>query len=142
MARGTEKGEAGGGHRGFAVLKNLAPVERPTVRGTLQGLGELLASSGLQLTFQLQLHDASDASHYVLALDGMGAKVSTASTPRPDLELITTQATWMAIAAGKLAPIAAFLGGRMRVRGNATLAQQLLKLAAGSDGRTQLCERR
>ena len=72
-------------------------------------------------------------------LDGEKATVSTGPADKPDLELIMAPETWWEVASGRLAPHEAFSSGRMRVRGDTDLAQDVLKHAAASPGPTHLC---
>jgi putative sterol carrier protein len=58
---------------------------------------------------------------------------------RPTVEVITTSDTWKEIASGRLAPHDAFLGGRMRVRGDVRTAQRIVKHLSGSEGLTSVC---
>jgi hypothetical protein len=127
----------------FAVLKDLtAPGPRDLAR-TVERLGELLAPSRLRANLQLRLvHDTAgkETACVRLTLDLGTATTSSEPMDDPDLELITTPDTWWEIATGKLAPHDAFLGGRMRVRGDTDLAQDMLReVAASPAGRTHLC---
>jgi putative sterol carrier protein len=127
----------------FAVLLDLtAPGPRDVLK-TFDRLGDLLAPSQRRSTVQLRLvHDATGDQTSCVRLTLDAGKATTSSEPldNPDVELITTPEVWWEIATGKLAPHDAFLGGRMRVRGNTRVAQDMLKLVAASpDGRTHLC---
>jgi putative sterol carrier protein len=73
-------------------------------------------------------------------LDGEKTSTSSERADDFDVEIITTPETWWEIATGKLAPHDAFLTGRMRVRGDTSMAQNGLKQAAASpEGRTHFC---
>jgi len=129
----------------FAVVQNL--TQRGDLAGTFARLGEILAPSKLRAALKVQLLDdqrepARRTSYFTVTIGGGKAKVTTDQAAKADIELITTPETWWEIAAGKLAPHEAFRRGRMRVRGDFGLAQDLLKHAAGSRGRTHLCKGR
>ncbi len=129
----------------FAVLKDLRSKGQASPEETIKRMGELLSKSNIKGTFHLRIVDGgsvADAPVFSVNLGGAkaakakaGAKAATKST----VEVITTSATWSEIASGRLAPHDAFLGGRMRVRGNAGLAQRMLKHLAGDEGSTFLC---
>jgi putative sterol carrier protein len=125
----------------FATLKDLTRGGKASIAETTKSLGEQLAVAGAKGTFRLSLAEgrgSAKATVYDLPLGGAKTKAAKSSA-KPAVELITTPETWMEVASGRLAPHDAFLGGRMRVRGNAFTAQRLLKHIAGSEGRTFLC---
>src|SRR5229473_188591 len=119
----------------FAVLPDLtAPGPRDVLK-TIDRLGELLAPSQRHATIQLRLlHDAvgDQTSCVRLTLDAGKASPSPEPIDNPDIELITTPEVWWEMATGKLAPHDAFLGGRMRVRGDTRVAQDILKEVTAS----------
>lgn len=58
-----------------------------------------------------------------------------------DLELVMSAATWTEIALGRLAPLEAFSAGRLRLRGDAELANRLYEHLKGDDGGiTRICK--
>jgi putative sterol carrier protein len=124
----------------FATLKNLAS-SGSSADQTLNRLAELLSQSKLRGTFQLRLlreGKMEGASVHSVAFGSTKAKASTKRS-KPTVELITTPETWAEIASGRTAPHDAFLGGRMRVRGDVRVAQLMLKHLAGSEGLTSVC---
>jgi putative sterol carrier protein len=129
----------------FAVMKDLTKGSRTSAAEITKKLGEELASAKARGTLRLRLLEGGDlakASVFDIALAGAkGAKgKSGAKAPgKATVELITTPETWGEIASGQLAPHDAFLGGRMRVRGNVFTAQRLFKHVAGSEGLTFMC---
>jgi len=123
----------------FAAIKDLTRGGKASAAETAKNLGEQLGASKAKGTLRLSLMEGGNAANttsYDVPLGGAKAKAAKA---KPVIELITTPETWMEIASGRLAPHDAFLGGRMRVRGNAFTAQRLLKHIAGTEGRTFLC---
>jgi len=59
----------------------------------------------------------------------------------PDLEIVLRQDTWREIASGQLSPVDAYLGGRMRVRGDYELGKRLLRSVSSSpDASVDPCE--
>jgi hypothetical protein len=135
-------------NRGFAVIKDLRVGNDASPERTINRLGELLAPSKIRGALQLRLLDVhtgaersgADRARFLnVVLDGTGFKCGTEAIDKPDLELLTTSEVWAEIARGELAPIAAFLAGRMRVRGAVRFAQRVHKHVAAGEGRTQLC---
>jgi hypothetical protein len=132
----------------FAAIKDLTGGrEIVDTAATFARLGELLASSGLRATLQVHLldqadrHDEADPhkSSFTVKLVDKKATTGTRALSKADVELITTPETWLEIARGELPPHEAFFSGRMRVRGNVGLAQDMLKHIADSPGRTHHC---
>lgn len=127
----------------FAVIQDLTTPGPRDVAKTLDRLGELLAPSKLHATLQLRLvHDSvgDKTSSVRLMLEGEKTRTSSERVDNFDVEIITTPETWWEIATGKLAPHDAFLTGRMRVRGDTRMAQNVLEQVAASPvGRTHLC---
>ena len=61
--------------------------------------------------------------------------------PGIDLELIMSETTWLEIAMGRLAPLEAFGAGRLRLRGDAGLANKLYeRLKGDAGGVTSVCK--
>jgi hypothetical protein len=126
----------------FAVIHNLTTSGRTSPSDTLKRLAELLGPSKLHGTIRIRLLDGGkveDAPIHTVTVGGGKAKHGSKSAAKTTVELITTPETWAEIAAGRLAPHDAFLGGLMRVRGSVGLAQRMLKHVAGSDGATYIC---
>jgi putative sterol carrier protein len=125
----------------FATIKDLTRGGKATIAETAKNLVEELAGSKTKGIFRLSLIAGKEKGPavYDVPLGRAKAKGTTKASAKPTVELITTSETWIEIASGRLAPHDAFLGGRMRVRGNAFTAQRLLKYLAGSEGRTFLC---
>jgi len=125
----------------FATIQNLAASGERDVAKALHRLGELLAPSQLHATFQLQLvHDTvgeQTSSVRLMLADGK-ATISSERIDNPDVEIITTPETWWEIATGKLGPQDAFFSGRMRLRGDTRVAQNMLKVVASPKGETHL----
>ncbi len=124
----------------FALLKNLTSAGTSPEQ-TLAELAQLLTPSKMKGTFQLRLlreGKMEGSSVSSVALGAAKAKPS-AKAAKPTVEVITTHEIWREIASGHLAPHDAFLGGRMRFRGDAGVAQKMLKHLAGSEGLTSVC---
>ena len=124
----------------FALVQDL--TSKGDLAGTFSRLGELLAPAGLQGSIRVQLVDRlglEQRSYFTLTIANKKAKLSIASSGKPDVELITTREIWWEIAKGKMAPHDAFFKGLMRVRGKGGLAQDMLKQVS-TGGRTHFCK--
>src|ERR1700690_3474072 len=140
MRRHPDNASSGSG--AFAVLKDLTAGVKSDPRSTFDRLAELLAPSKLRGTLQIWLvSDEPSQAESCFRLTSAAKKwsVSTAAAKKVNVELAMKPEVWSQIASGRLAPHDAFLSGRMRVRGNTALAQEMLKHLAGSSGRTHLC---
>lgn len=62
-------------------------------------------------------------SRWCLTLAPRGTEVSRDTIEHPDLEIITSEDTWLSIANGQLSPLEAFAKGNLRIRGNIELAR-------------------
>jgi putative sterol carrier protein len=124
----------------FALLKDLRVKGSDKPEATFARLGELLKSSKTHGVLQLRLVDGNGQETLIRTSVGQTkGKSGAQAKAKPRIEIITTAETWTEMAAARLSPIDAFLGGKMRVRGDPALAQTLLREAAGSAGRTHLC---
>ncbi|MEU5877661.1 SCP2 sterol-binding domain-containing protein [Spirillospora sp. NPDC047279] len=75
--------------------------------------------------------DATDDRRYLTASPGRagGDRVS-----RPDVEVVIAPETFWKMAEGAYSPVAALQDGRLRLRGDMTLAKRLLRFLAGPGG--------
>jgi putative sterol carrier protein len=111
----------------YFTLQRLSAPSVSDLGKTFSRAAELLADSKEHATLQFRI--VGDAPGcWTIVLDGSGAR-AIADTPaaKPDFEIVTSTATWQEIADGKLAPLRAFTQGRMRVRGNFSLGEQVLQ---------------
>ena len=127
--------------RGFAMIKDLTAGGRNDTAGTFKSLSELLAASHLRGTLQVWLvpDKHTQASCFRVNFAARKSTLSTTAVKKPSVELVMKPEVWAQIAAGRLAPIDAFMDGLMRIRGDVTLAQKMMKHSAGSPGRTHFC---
>ncbi len=57
--------------------------------------------------------------------------------PAPDLEIITSERTWRRIASGELAPMAAFIAGDLRFRGDVAVAGRIVRHLHATSARSE-----
>jgi putative sterol carrier protein len=119
----------------FAIpFKNFLGPNKSTIP-TLESfkkMAELLNRGRTTSIVQITLINGGTAQMWCLTLSRSGCEVSNKVTDRPHLELITDNKTWSHLAAGKLSPLKAFGQGKLRVRGDITLAHTIAKkLQAG-----------
>lgn len=91
------------------------------LRRMADGLGRLKSAAVVQLT----LTQGQRRTHRCVGITPAGAEVGDYEVENPDLEILTSTKEWQRIASGETSPLEAFLGGRLRVRGDLGLARRL-----------------
>ena len=76
---------------------------------------------------RITLGPEEKARRWNIGLAPGGAKVAEGDAGEPDLELITSEETWSEIIGGRLSPLDAFTGGRIRVLGDVELARLMFR---------------
>ena len=100
---------------------------------SIRRFGEIIGTSQKQ-PVSLGFHIIGVAARYWrLQIGPQGPKVSEeapddANTPRPDIEVITSEQTWRNIAEGTLSPMSAMIAGQLRFRGDVALARHVVQL--------------
>lgn len=124
----------------FACLADLDLDEGVEPSIALKQLSQKLRSTTRVGTLQLTLVDADtgNASTRVSFGNALAPAQETAQ-PGPTFEVITTRQTWAQIIASALSPLEAFLRGKLRIRGDASLAQDVFEELAATPGITRLC---
>jgi SCP-2 sterol transfer family len=131
----------------FAFVKNLSMDGDGSPEATLKTLASLLKTSSVTGTLQLRILDSApskDLGVFRVTFGPTKRKASPKSkaNAKTRVELISTSETWIAIASSRLSPIEAFLRGKMRIRGDAVMAQDILEHVAATPGLTHLCGRK
>ena len=80
---------------------------------------------GINATYQW---DISDAGKWYATLSDDGATVSEGEAEEPNITITVTEENWLAIVAGTLAPQMAFLTGKIKIKGDMSLAMKLQNL--------------
>lgn len=99
---------------------------------SIRRFGEIIGTSQKQ-PVSVGFHIIGDAARYWrLQVGPQGPKVSEEApedtkSPRPDIEVTTSEQTWRSIAEGTLAPMSAMIAGQLRFRGNVALARQVVQ---------------
>jgi putative sterol carrier protein len=91
---------------------------------SVRRFGELLAA-GSPVSVGLRLANGTQQAIH-LRTDG-----DTADRSAPDLEIITSEGTWHRIASGQLEPMAAFIAGELRFRGDVAVANRVVRQLRG-----------
>jgi putative sterol carrier protein len=120
----------------FARLQNMVADREAEIGPTFQTLGSRLRDSGESCSIQFQIIDADTPRQWHLTIEPGSSQLAEGQTDSPDLDILTDSDSWWAIATGSLSPIEAFLGGRMRIRGDVELGKRLLAEVAVSPGKT------
>ena len=92
-----------------------------------QRMGELIGRSEEYARIQFHIRSDKESRHWCLELNPEGNRVSATRVDAPDLEIITQTNTWRQISEGSLSPLGAFVGGKLRVRGDIELGKRLFK---------------
>ncbi len=98
---------------------------------SIRRFGEIIGTTQKQ-PVSLGFHIIGDATRYWrLQIGPQGPKVSEeaddAKTPRPDIEVVTSDQTWRNIAEGTLSPMSAMIAGQLRFRGDVALARRVVQ---------------
>lgn len=129
------------GNEVFVRLRPLVGVAAGEAEASFDALATGLRDATFGCTIRVTLLSGPNDEHEhhgtVSVRDGSAQRAGDADPV--DVEVITAPETWLAIASGQMAPLDAFISGKMRVRGDYRLARRvMLHLAAGS-GRTDFC---
>lgn len=76
---------------------------------------------------QFRLTKGRQARCWSLALSPKECRVIDSEVDAPTFEVITSEKTWAAIASGQIAPLEAFVSGKLRVRGNIEMARSIVR---------------
>jgi putative sterol carrier protein len=124
----------------YAKLRPLIETQSQDLDSTLQRLASLLEKSGKTASLQLTVHGAGQIERRTLNLSRRECSLSKKPAATPDVEIVTSDSVWAAIAGGQISPLEAFVEGRLRVLGDAELATHLLAVA-GDGGDSAMCAR-
>jgi putative sterol carrier protein len=125
--------------RAFVKLKPLlSTVASSQLAASFDQMTKLLHGAPFSGTARFTLVSDPQPQSFTISIHEGSAKVD-AEAEKVDFEIVTTPETWLAIAEGNLAPLDAFMQGKMRVRGDYKLGQRIMKRLAASDGRTDFC---
>ena len=85
------------------------------------------AASGLDCVIQHELTGDGGGSYYVTIKDG-ACTVEAGSADAPSMTLTMEAADFVALTSGELDPMAAFMGGKLKVTGDMSLAMKMQSL--------------
>jgi putative sterol carrier protein len=122
----------------FVTLKPLVGVDASQIKTSFDQIAKSLHGAAFAGVVRFTLVGGPQKESFTVALKDGQAKAES-NAKKVDLEIITTPDTWLQIALGKLAPLDAFTGGKMRVRGDQSLGQRIMKQLAAGEGRTAFC---
>lgn len=78
---------------------------------------------------KVQFDFTSDGGkQYVVSITERGCEVQEGTIPQPDATLIASQATYQAVAEGRLNTATAFMTGKLKVRGNIQLLMRFQQI--------------
>ena len=123
----------------YAKLARLTAAGPADLERTFVRLAELLGKTPVTARIRAQILECPGTRTWTI-LSGEGqCRAEDAQGDRPDLEVICHAETWWEIAAGELSPVDAFLGGRMRLRGDPELGKEILKYLSDDGGSCDPC---
>jgi putative sterol carrier protein len=114
------------------------PTERD-LKITFERMAERLRDSGLSGTVQIHVQSGENWQVFAIRLGKRTAELLKNAVEKPSLAAFVTNETWWAIAAGKVAPLEAFVRGQIHIRGQYRLAPRLMKHLAAGEGRVDIC---
>ena len=123
----------------YATLPKLIESSASDLKPTFERLTDLLGDSGESAVVQFRIVDRSSRAAWTIQIRPKSSRLLSQPAEQPDLEIVLRATTWQEIADGELSPIAAFRGGRMRVRGDYELGRRLLGRIAAPDSRLEFC---
>lgn len=112
------------------TIKDLEPSIHAVGQALVKGRGVGAGRAGISI------YEGNRASHYCLDLMGTECKVSNQPAEDARFSISVAKETWAEIASGTLAPMEAFLTGRMAVSGDIDFARRLYAKLATKRGRT------
>jgi hypothetical protein len=123
----------------FVKLKPLLGATAREIEASFDALTGALQGAAFSGMIRVTLIGDLEEQRVTISVeDGNAQRVAEAGVP--DIEIITAPETWLSIAAGALAPLDAFISGRMRVRGDYRRARSVMLHLADGPGRTDFCE--
>lgn len=79
---------------------------------------------GLNATFQFELEGDEEGVYHIVFLEGSG-KTGEGPVAAPNLTVNMSSADFRAMLIGELNPAAAFMGGKLKIKGDMSLAMKL-----------------
>jgi len=98
-----------------------------TAAASLAALASALKTYPDRCRIQIALRGPEALRTWWVHVELGAAAVVTDAAGRPDLRLTMDDSVWLDIARGKLAPLAAFVTGRLRITGDCALAKSLYR---------------
>ena len=83
------------------------------------------AAAGMDAVFQ---YDFSDADNYYIVVKGGECDIQQGEHDAPSVTLSTDSATFLGISDGSINGMQAFMGGKLKAKGNMMLAQKMSAL--------------
>jgi putative sterol carrier protein len=115
----------------IAPFPNLLNRDKVDLARSFEHMAALLATADRAALIQFTISDGQDVRCWCLTLTPDSCKASEGKYERPPLEILTTAEVWLKIASGQLSPLEAFGQGKLRVRGDITLARFIARKLRG-----------
>ncbi len=85
------------------------------------------AMQGVSAVYQFDLEGEGGGSYYVTFTDGAGV-ISEGKAENPDITITMAASDFMSLMAGNLNPMSAYMSGKLKVKGDMSLAMKLQSL--------------
>ena len=113
----------------YFTLRSMAGGSQGDPGKMIDNIRDALDGCPEEGVFRIRLVDETteeSAAVWNLRLGGGGCRTEQADEEPAKFELVLSPETWRSVASGDLAPLRAFVGGRMRVRGDADWGTRVL----------------
>ena len=120
------------------MLQDLTGPKENILDETFDRVAGILDDSEIEGLIQIRILKDGGRSFRHLDLSQKPCQVVKRKASQPDLEFITTEATWRKLADGSLSPIDAVHKGKMRFRGNLDLVKALLAKLVGAESEIEI----
>ncbi len=124
-----------------AVFRPLIKPKSRALKTSMTRLASELQGTSERGILQFRVLDGATRHVWCLRLKDKTVAQPGPTEETPDLEIVLRQDTWQEIACGQLSPVDAYLGGRLRVRGDYEMAKRLLRsVSVSPDASVDPCE--
>ncbi|KWD26294.1 SCP2 sterol-binding domain-containing protein [Burkholderia ubonensis] len=122
----------------FVKLRPLTTVDSSQLAASFAEMATALQGASFSGTARFTLVGQPQTQSFIVSVRAGSAEL-VSEAEKVDFEIITKPETWLAIAEGKIAPLDSFTRGKMRLRGDPTLGQRIMKRLAADTGRVDFC---
>jgi putative sterol carrier protein len=111
----------------ISPLPNLIGRRRRVDEAAFAKIADRLGKFDKAADVRITLNEGDSTESWTFELSPKGSNISRTGKKQADLELMTAPDVLARLASGQISPLAAFAGGRMRVRGDIVLARRIAR---------------